>query len=52
MNPPPIPPIPGNTPAERLLNGLKIVLTVPRSALVKEDAKLKKRRAKKRANHS
>jgi hypothetical protein len=51
-SPPPIPPIPGDTPAERLINGLKIALKVPRSALVKEEAKLKKRRARKKASKS
>jgi hypothetical protein len=49
MNPPPTPSIPGDTLAERLINGLKIALTVPRSALVKEEAKPKKKRARNRA---
>jgi hypothetical protein len=52
MKPPPIPPIPGDTPWERLDNGFRTVLRVPKEAVVKEEARLRKRRAKKQAKRS
>jgi hypothetical protein len=55
MKPAPAPNIPGNTPAERMSNALRMVLTVSKTELLKEEARLKrtsarkKRRAKKPA---
>lgn len=43
------PPVPGETPGERLSNALKMVLTVSKAALLKKEAKLKHASAKKRA---
>ena len=42
MNPQPAPDVPGNTEAERMSNALRMVLTVPKAALLKEEARLKK----------
>jgi len=49
MKPPPIPQVAGNTPWERLDNAFRTVLKVPREVVLRDEAKLKKRRAKKRA---
>jgi hypothetical protein len=46
MKPPP--PVLGNPEAERM-SSLKMVLAVPKAALLKEEAKLKRASAKKRA---
>jgi len=49
MKPLPAPNVPGNTEWERFDNAVGKLLSVPRSAFVKEEAKLKRRRDKKRA---
>jgi hypothetical protein len=49
MKPLPAPVVPGDTPSERLSNALKMVLTVPKAALLKEEARLKRVSTKKRA---
>jgi hypothetical protein len=43
------PPVPGNTEWERFDNAVGKLLSVPREAFLKEEAKLKRRREKKRA---
>jgi hypothetical protein len=48
MKPQPAPEVPGNTDAERMSNALRMVLTVPKEAILKEEAKLKKTKEKKR----
>ncbi len=48
MKPLPPPHVPGNTDAERMDNALRMVLAVPKDALLKEEARLKRARAKKR----
>ena len=48
MRPPPAPRVPGNTDAERMSNALRMALSVPKEALLKEEAKQKRARAKKR----
>jgi hypothetical protein len=45
----PSPEVPGETPWQRLDNAFRQVLTVPKEALVKEEAKEKAVREKKRA---
>ena len=45
----PPPHVPGNTEAERMDNALRMILAVPKEAVLKEEAKLKRARAKKRA---
>lgn len=49
MKPSPPPDVPGNTPWEKLDNAVRAVLTVPKEKIIKEEARLKKLRAKKRA---
>jgi len=49
MNPPQVPSIPGNTSWERLDLAFRTVLTVPKRGLLKEEAKLKRLRQKKRS---
>lgn len=52
MKPRPAPEVPGNTDAERFSNALRIALSVPKEALLREEAKWKqarKKRAKKPA---
>ena len=44
-----LPNVPGNTPWERLDNAVQTIFTVPKEAFLKEEAKLKKKRAKKQA---
>jgi hypothetical protein len=46
---PPPPPVPGNTEWERFDNAVSMLLKVPKKAFVKEEAKLRRRREKKRA---
>ena len=41
MKPQPAPKVPGDTPAQKLSNALRMVLTVPKEALLKEEARLK-----------
>lgn len=41
MKPQPAPKVPGNTPAQKLSNALRMVLTVPKEAVVKEEARLR-----------
>jgi hypothetical protein len=45
----PAPEVPGNTPWEKLDNAVRAVFTVPKEALLKEEARLQKIREKKRA---
>ena len=49
MKPAPAPKIPGSTSWERLDNAVRMVLTVPKEAALKEEARLKKLRTRKRA---
>jgi hypothetical protein len=49
MKPLPVPNVPGNTDAERMSNALRMVLTVSKADLLKEEARLKRASAKKRA---
>ena len=49
MKPTPAPKIPGVSPLERLDNAVRMVLSVPKETVLKEEARLKKLRAKKRA---
>ena len=48
MKSPPAPKVPGSTPWERLDNAVLMVLTVPKEALLKSEARLKRTRAEKR----
>jgi len=48
MKPEPPPKVPGKTPWERLDNAVRTVLAVPKDAVLREEAKLKKARHKKR----
>lgn len=48
----PAPDIPGNTPWERLNNAVRAVLSVPKNALLKEEAKAKRGREKAKAKKS
>jgi hypothetical protein len=52
MKPAPAPNVPGNTPGERMSNALRMVLTVSKADLLKEEARLKRANAKKRAKKS
>ena len=47
MKPAPAPELPEGTPWERLDHAFRRVLTVPKEALLKEEAKVKRARAKK-----
>jgi hypothetical protein len=49
MKPEPPPNVPGKTPWKRFDNAVRAVLAVPKEAVVREEAKLKKARHKKRA---
>jgi hypothetical protein len=49
MNPLPAPSVPGNTEWERFDNAVSKFLSVPKTAYLKEEKRLKKRREKKRA---
>jgi hypothetical protein len=48
MKPAPAPDVPGETPAERMSNALRIVLSVSKKDLLKKEAKEKRGREKKR----
>ena len=45
----PAPNVPGNTEFERFDNAFRKIITVPKEAFLKEEARLKKLREKKRA---
>jgi hypothetical protein len=49
MKPAPAPKMPGNTEWERFDNAVGKLLSVPKAAFMKEEARLKRRREKKRA---
>jgi hypothetical protein len=49
MKPLPAPHVPGNTDAERMSNALRMVLAVPKETILKQEAKEKRAREKKRA---
>ncbi len=49
MKPAPAPKVPGATPWERLDSAVRMVLSVPKEAVLKEEARLKKLRVRKRA---
>jgi hypothetical protein len=44
----PAPKVPGNTDAERMSNALRMMLTVPKQALLKRQVKEKAKNARKR----
>jgi hypothetical protein len=48
MKPRPAPNVPGDTPAERMSNALRMVLSVSKKDLLKKEAKEKRAREKKR----
>jgi hypothetical protein len=48
MKPAPAPDVPGNSPAERMSNALRMVLTVSKADLLKKEARLKRAKDKKR----
>jgi hypothetical protein len=48
MKPHPAPNVPGNTDAERFDNAVRQILSVSKEAYLKEEARLKKLRAKKK----
>ena len=48
MKPEPAPDVPGKTPWKRLDNAVRMIFTVPKEAVIKEEARLKKLRQKKR----
>lgn len=50
MKPAPPPRVPGNTDWERFDNAVGKLLSVPKKAFLKEEARLKRARTKKRAN--
>jgi hypothetical protein len=49
MKPLPAPPVPGSTEWERFDNAVGKFLSVPKTAFLKEENRLKRRREKKRA---
>jgi hypothetical protein len=49
MKPAPPPEVPGNTDWERFDNAISMAFSVPKSAYLKEEKRLRKSRAKKRA---
>jgi len=49
MKPLPAPPVPGNTEWERFDNAFRKIITVPKEAFAKEEARLKQARDRKRA---
>ncbi len=48
MKPAPAPNVPGNTDFERFDNAVSILLSVPKKAFLKEEAKWKRARARKK----
>ncbi len=48
----PAPTVPGNTPAERMSNALRMVLTVSKADLLKREARVKRDSLKKRAKEA
>jgi len=48
MNPLPAPHVPGKTDLQRFTNAMRTILSVPKEALVKAEAKRSKRQSKKR----
>jgi hypothetical protein len=46
-NPPPA--VPGDTEAERMKNALRMIFSVPKEAYLREEARLKRARVRKRA---
>jgi hypothetical protein len=48
MKPEPPPKVPGKTPWERFDNAVRTVLSVPKDAVLKKEARLKQARHKKR----
>jgi hypothetical protein len=52
MKPLPAPNVPGNTESERMDNALRKILTVSKSDLLKEEAKWKRRQARKRKSRT
>ena len=49
MKPLPVPDVPGNTESERMSNALRMVLSVSKHDLLREEAKQKRSRERKRA---
>jgi len=49
MKPLPAPNVPGNTESERMDNALRKILTVSKTDLLKEEAKWKRARARKKS---
>ncbi|MGI9073197.1 MAG: hypothetical protein ACR2JB_18230 [Bryobacteraceae bacterium] len=52
MKPLPAPNVPGDTPAERMSNALRMVLRVSKKDLLKQEAREKRAREKKRDKKS
>ena len=48
MKPLPAPDIPGKTPWERMDNAMRMVLKVPKQAVLKQEAKEKRKRERKK----
>jgi len=49
MKPLPAPNVPGDTPAQRMSNALRMVLTVSKTDLLKQEARVKRANDKRRA---
>ncbi|MGA2770947.1 MAG: hypothetical protein ABSG26_09045 [Bryobacteraceae bacterium] len=54
MKPAPAPNVPGNTPAERMDSAVRMMFSVPKGPYLKQEARLKQARGRKRAakNHA
>ena len=48
MNPHPAPPVPGNTEWERFDNAVSMVLKVPKAAILADEARRRKEKAKRK----
>jgi hypothetical protein len=48
MKPLPPPDVPGSTPWEKMDNAMKMILKVPKEAVLKQEAKEKRRRERKK----